>query len=229
MRWTVRLSGADFKWDQSPAWWTATFIGSNDRIPKCIPEFGPSATLVSLIGGMSFLKLMVARDWDSVVLFDRNINEITKLIMTIEYIKQTPYPKFAGFEGIQRVIESRPNEFYAPQELARRADILFGPANLPPGNLMRDCRVIIPVTAWPEYNWHPTQQEYERIVSQIRRINRTITLNLPEIEVNGTAVMNLSNSHISDRDVLYKVKALRVFTIRMNAISNLLNPTNSSE
>lgn len=109
-----------FIW-QSPCWWCATFVSSNDSTELFEPIMrqmecwkNTEIELISVVGGLKFLDVIARKDFARITLFDKNVNQIALAIAVKEYLDKTPFHKFDHFVGMTEEILRSPALYFLP-------------------------------------------------------------------------------------------------------------------
>ena len=200
--------GSEFKWDQNPPTWTSVFLGSNDEVPN-LQELKnqleaydkDEIELISIIGGLRFFDLISDVDFKRVTLFDRNINEFTKLVRILKELEKSGYEDFNNFERLDREIKNKPEQFYFPADLSENME--FQPK--PDFTFQYDGKetplhTLLSPDEYPLYSWNPSKKEYRGVKNTLLGdLNEELFLGLPEIDADGRLVfVYLSGVHHLD-------------------------------
>lgn len=188
----VRL-GSSFKWGEGNApRWTGVFMASNDEMPildialdgaRSFPR--ERRALVTVIGGMKYLEIMARVEFSEVHFFDMNINELTKMRLVHGDIVAKDYDAWVASGGMMSVTDAilrNADEFFLPRAL-HGAGVTLKPdashewpthdadfVGLYSGSTARRAGSLYAMFAphkWPEYQWKPTREQYERVRRQL--------------------------------------------------------------
>ena len=191
----VRL-GSSFKWGEGNApRWTGVFMASNDAVPILDVALESLASLprerralVTVVGGMKYLDIMGRVEFSEVHFFDMNINELTKLRLVHGDIVAKDYDAWVAAGAMTPATDAilrDADEFFLPRALhgagvtlapdashewpTHDADFrgLFDERD---GGVSRRAASLYTMFAphkWPEYQWRPTREQYERVRRQL--------------------------------------------------------------
>lgn len=208
--------GSEFKWDQYPPTWTSVFLGSNDEVPNILELESQleaydknEIELISIIGGLRFFDLISGVDFKRVTLFDRNINEFTKLIHILDELENSEYDNFDSFKELDEKIKNNPENFYFPEQLSENVE--FQPKSdftFEYDGKEAPLYTLLPPNEYPLYSWKPSKKEYRGVKKTLLNdLNEELFLGLPEVDANGRLVfVYLSGVHSLDWNFTNNIK-----------------------
>jgi hypothetical protein len=163
---TITLEPRNFRWDHRPPFWASVFITSSDRIPQgaeVLTQLGMwepgEMELVSIIGGMEFLKILGRHRFSRIHLFDANVNELIKFAAAYDYLLHTPYEQFDGFRQLGSQIRRAPERYYLPAAAEGLVSLRFDESQLDRFRL-KSAVVQQDVSDFPRRAWKPSAAEY---------------------------------------------------------------------
>lgn len=165
------------------------FVGSNDEIPRfndLMAQLDQYRTeeieLVSVVGGLKFLELVSELDFHRITLFDKNINELTKVVRVLEELRERSYEDYDHFRDTADYI----------------AELVFDEDSvLEYDGISTSMETLLPPNEYPQYRWDPTKAEYKSARSSVLSdLNPDLYFGTPEIDAEGrTVLVYLSNLH----------------------------------
>ena len=203
---SVVVMDSNFKWDMPihPTW-TSVFTGTNDVNPhfpfiqKILSTIPPEdLELVTVVGGMSYLRILEMTTFAKITFFDANINELTKLRALHQLIIDHDYDQFVKIGGTKIIDASfhrEPEEMYLPYTLHEAGvkfrtnkDFVWPISSIhgykdPVGTeKLDDLWTVLGPKSYPQYEWSPKKEGYEnvrRMLSDEKIVSEHFHLSLP--------------------------------------------------
>ena len=203
---SVVVMDSNFKWDMPihPTW-TSVFTGTNDVNPhfpfiqnilSTIPS--EDLELVTVVGGMSYLRILEMTTFAKITFFDANINELTKLRALHQLIIDHDYDQFLQIGGTKIVDDAfhrEPEEMYLPHTLHKAGvkfhthkDFVWPISSIhgykaPDGKEKLDnLWTVLGPKSYPQYEWRPKKEGYNnvrRMLSDENIVSKHFHLSLP--------------------------------------------------
>lgn len=197
---TVVTTGS-IKWDFQPASWGGVFMGSNDAL-KVLRDLNvhlwalgqEQVELVSVVGGMYYLRILENARFHRVTLFDGNVNELAKAWRVAELLRASDsYAEFKrGYDAYAEDVDAHFGAHFLPSDLAG-AGAAFEPHGVFTYHKQRDSPLaILGPRTWPKFQWRPAgAQQYNGTRENVREAlsPRLFTPGVPSLDAGGRVVV----------------------------------------
>lgn len=184
--------------DGAPGAWAGIFLGTNDRVEPDVLTglaFHLSALgadgveIVSIIGGMYYLRLLERTRFHRLTLFDANILELGKAWRASALLRASAnFSKYKeAYEAYARRAASRPDAWLLPPALqGARLEAQAEPLSKAESGL-----AYFGPDRYPEFQWQPDSAgAYESTRANVRALSgRMFTPDVPTIDAEGRVVL----------------------------------------
>lgn len=209
------ILGNNYKWDINPTIWTSVFLGTNDHIinfKEITTQLNAykkeEMEFISIIGGMKFLEILEEIQFNRVTFFDKNINEISKLMLVIDYLNKIEFNEYDYFRSINKYIIKNPERFYLPKALANFEIETTSDFYFEYKNKKSPLFSLLDPENYPEFRWNPKEAGFNQVKKTLKNcLNKNFYLDIPSIDVDGKiAVIFLTHSGIKQEEIAKKIK-----------------------